>query len=163
MLGEADFCCSMLSCIWLVVTPWTAALHATLFFINSWSLLKIMFIELVILSNHLILCFSLLLLSSIFHSIQVFSNESALSFNWFIKTLIFKVVNDIFELISTIFVTLFYLLPLFFAFFFSLFSDSCDFSLEFYIISLSLLSKHNNYTPFKTCFSSSPRVCNTHL
>ena len=81
------------------VIPWTAALHASLFFIKSWCLLKIMFIELVILSNHLILCFFLLLLSSIFHSITVFSNESALSFNWFIKALIFKVVNDIFELI----------------------------------------------------------------
>ena len=99
-----------------------------------------MFIELVVLSNHLILCFSFLLLCSIFHSTWVFSNELALSFNWFIKTLIFKVVNDIFELISTILVTLFYLLLLFFAYFLSLFSDSCDFSLEFYIIPLSLLS-----------------------
>ena len=134
------FVVQLLSHIWLFVTPWTAELHASLFFINSWSLLKIMFIELVILSNHLILCFSFLLLCSIFHSTWVFSNESALSFNWFIKTLIFKVVNDIFELISTILVTLFYLLPLFFAYFLSLFSDSCDFSLEFYIILLSLLS-----------------------
>ena len=111
--------------VWLFVVPWPAALQASLFFIKSWCLLKIMFIELVILSNHLILCFFLLLLSSIFHSIMVFSNESALSFNWFIKTLIFKVVNDIFELTSTIFVTLFYLFPLFFTFSLSLSSASC--------------------------------------
>ena len=49
---------------------------------NSWSLLKLMFIELVMASNHLILCHSLLLPPSIFHSIRVFSNESVLHIRW---------------------------------------------------------------------------------
>ena len=60
------------------MTPGTAACQASLFFITSWSLLKLMFIESVILSNHLVLCHPLFLLPSIFPSIKVFSNESAL-------------------------------------------------------------------------------------
>ena len=67
----------MLSHVWLFVTPWTEALQAFLSTI-SWSLLKLMSIELVMLSNHLILCHPLLLLPSIFPSIRVISNESAL-------------------------------------------------------------------------------------
>ena len=59
----------------LFATPWTAIWQAPLSF---WSLLKFMSIELVMLSNHLILCCSLLLLPSIFPSIRVFSKESAL-------------------------------------------------------------------------------------
>ena len=59
-------------------TPWTAACQASLFITNSWSLLKLMSIESVMPSNHLILCRPLLLLPSIFPSIRVFSNESAL-------------------------------------------------------------------------------------
>ena len=59
-------------------TPWTVARQASLSFTNSRSLLKLMFIELVISSNHLILCRLLLLLPSIFPSIRVFSNESVL-------------------------------------------------------------------------------------
>ena len=66
-----------LSCVRLFVTPWTAACQASLSITNSWSLLKLMSIELVISSNHLILC-QPLLLPSIFPSIRVFSNESAL-------------------------------------------------------------------------------------
>ena len=58
-------------------TPWTAAWEASLS-INSWSLLKLMSIELAMPSNHLILCRPLLLLPSIFPSIRVFYNESAL-------------------------------------------------------------------------------------
>ena len=62
----------------LFATPWTAAHQASLSITNSQSLLKLMFIELVMPSNHLILCHCLLLLPSIFPSIRVFSNESAL-------------------------------------------------------------------------------------
>ena len=68
-----------LSCVPLFVTPWTAAHQASLSFIISWSLLKLMF-KSVMPSNHLILCRHLLLLPSIFPSIRVFSNESALLF-----------------------------------------------------------------------------------
>ena len=70
-----------LSCVRLFVTPWTAACQASLSFTISWSLLKLMCIELVIPSNHLILCRSLLL-PSVFPSIRVFSNESALCIRW---------------------------------------------------------------------------------
>ena len=58
--------------------PWTAARQASLSITNSWSLLKLMLIELMMPSNHLILCCPLLLLPSIFPSIRVFSNESVL-------------------------------------------------------------------------------------
>ena len=71
-----------LSCVWLFVIPWTAACQASLFITNSWSLPKLMCIELVIPSNHLILCYPLLLLPSIFPSIRVFSNELALCIRW---------------------------------------------------------------------------------
>ena len=67
-----------LSRVWLFVTPWTAACQASLPITNSWSLLTLMSIESVMPSNHLILCHPLLLLPSIFPSIRVFSNESAL-------------------------------------------------------------------------------------
>ena len=71
-----------LSSIWLFATSWTAAHQASLFFTISWSLLKLMFIELVMPSNHPILCRPLLLLPSIFPSIRVFSNESVLRIRW---------------------------------------------------------------------------------
>ena len=64
--------------IQLLVTPWTAAHQASLSFTVSWSLLKLMSIRSVMLSNHLFLCHPLLLLPSIFPSIRVFINESAL-------------------------------------------------------------------------------------
>ena len=64
------------------VTPWTAVHQATLSITNPWSLLKLMSVELVTPSNHLILCCPLLLLPSIFPSIRVFSNESALLIRW---------------------------------------------------------------------------------
>ena len=70
------------SLVWLFGTPWTAAHQASLSFTISLILLKIMSIELVILSNHLILCLHLLLLPSVFPNIRVFSNESALHFRW---------------------------------------------------------------------------------
>ena len=66
----------------LFVTPWTAAHQASLSFTISWSLLKLMSIESVMPSNHIILCCPLLLLPSIFPSIRVFSNESALHIRW---------------------------------------------------------------------------------
>ena len=64
------------------VTPWSAALQASLSSSISWNSLKLMSIESVMSSNHLILCHLLLLLPSIFPSIRVFSNESALHFRW---------------------------------------------------------------------------------
>ena len=64
------------------MTPWTAARQASLSITNSWSLLKLMSIELVMPSNHLILCHPLLLLLSIFPSIRVFSNESVFPIKW---------------------------------------------------------------------------------
>ena len=72
----------LLSRVRLFVTPWTAARQASLSFIITWSLLKFMSIESVMPSNHLILCHPLLLLLSIFPSIRVFSNESALHIRW---------------------------------------------------------------------------------
>ena len=71
----------LLSHVWLFATPWTAACQSSLL-INSRTLLKLMSIELVMPSNHLILCHSLLLLPSIFPSIRVFSNESVLHIRW---------------------------------------------------------------------------------
>jgi len=64
------------------MTPWTVAHWASLSFTVSHSLLKLMSIESVMPSNHLILCCPLLLLLSIFPSIRVFSNESALHIRW---------------------------------------------------------------------------------
>ena len=64
------------SCVRIFVTPWSAARQASLSFAISRSLLKLMFIDSVMLSNHLILCCALLLLPSNFHSIRVFSNKS---------------------------------------------------------------------------------------
>ena len=66
----------------LFVTPWTGTRQASLSITNSWSLLKLMSIELVMPSNHLILCRPLLILPSIFPSIRVFSSESALRITW---------------------------------------------------------------------------------
>ena len=71
-----------LSHVQLVATPWTAARQASLPIANSQSLLKLMSTELVMPSNHLILCRPLLFLPSIFPSIRVFSNESALHVRW---------------------------------------------------------------------------------
>ena len=71
-----------LSCVQLFATPWTVARQASLSITNSRSLLKLMFIESVMPSNHLILCHPFLLSPSIFPSIRVFSNESALHIRW---------------------------------------------------------------------------------
>ena len=64
------------------MTPWTATRQASLSITNSWSLLKLMSIESVMPSNHLILCRPLFLPPSIFPSIRVFSNESVLCLRW---------------------------------------------------------------------------------
>ena len=72
----------MFSRVWLFATPWTAAHQASLSITNSWSLLKLMSTESVMPSNHLILCHPLLLPSSIFPSIRVFSSESVLRIRW---------------------------------------------------------------------------------
>ena len=69
-----------LSSVQLLVTPWTVACQVSLPITNSWSLLKLMFIKLVMPSNHLILCCPLLLLPSVFPSIRIFSNKSGKDF-----------------------------------------------------------------------------------
>ena len=71
-----------ISHVWLFATPWTAAFQASLSFTISQSLLKLMPIESVMLSNHLILCCPLLLPPSVFPSIRVFSNKSTLPIRW---------------------------------------------------------------------------------
>ena len=70
------------SLVRLFATPWTAAHQASLSIVNTWSLLKLISIELVTPSNHLILYHPLLLLPSIFPSIRVFSNESDFHIRW---------------------------------------------------------------------------------
>ena len=79
---EINFQFSSLSCVRLSATPWTAARQASLSIINSRSLLKLMFIQLVKPSDHLISGCPLLLLPSIFSSIRVFSNERVLCIRW---------------------------------------------------------------------------------
>ena len=71
-----------ISRVWLFVTPWTVAHQASLYFTISWSLLKLMSIDSVMPSNHLILCHPLLFLPSIIPSIRVFCNESAFHIRW---------------------------------------------------------------------------------
>ena len=70
------------SCVWFFATPWTATYQTSLSITNSWSLLKLLSIELVMPSNHLILCYSLLLPPSIFPSMRVFSKQSVLHIRW---------------------------------------------------------------------------------
>ena len=72
----------LLSHVWLFANPWTAACQASLSITNSQNLSRLMSIELVMPPNHFILCRPLLLLPSIFPSIRVFSNESALHIRW---------------------------------------------------------------------------------
>ena len=77
-----NFCCSVAKSCSTVCDPWTAVGQASLSFSISQSLLRFMSIELVMLSNHLILCWPLLLLPSVFPSIRVFSSELALHIKW---------------------------------------------------------------------------------
>ena len=76
------FVVQSLSHVRLFATPWTAAGQTSLSFTISWSLLKLMSIQSMMPSNHLILCHPLLLLPSIFPSIRVFSSESVLPITW---------------------------------------------------------------------------------
>ena len=76
------FIIQWLNHLWLFATPWTAACQASLSFTISQSLFKLMSIESVMPSNHLILCCALLRLPSVFASIRIFSNESVLSIRW---------------------------------------------------------------------------------
>ena len=79
MASTHQFSCSVVSDS---LQPWTAARQVSLSIISSWSLLKLMSIESVMPSSHLILCHPLLLLPSIPHSIRVLSNESTLRMRW---------------------------------------------------------------------------------
>ena len=81
-MGAVSDSVQSLSHVQLFVTPWIAAHQASLSITNSRSLFKLMFIESVMPSNHLILCCPLLLPLSIFSSIRVFSNESVLCIRW---------------------------------------------------------------------------------
>ena len=76
------FIVQSLGCVQLFVIPWIAVLQASLSFTISQSLLKLMSIESVMPSNHLVLCHPLLLLPSIFPSFRVFSNESIVCIKW---------------------------------------------------------------------------------
>ena len=80
--GDISQSVQSLSHVQLFATAWTATHQASLSITNSWSLLKLMSIESVMPSNHLILCHPLLLWPSIFPSIRVFSNESVLCIKW---------------------------------------------------------------------------------
>ena len=85
LINTSMFCFSSvqsLSLVQLFATPWTIACQASLPIINSWSPPKPMSIELLMPSNHLFICQILLLLSTIFPSIRVFSNESTLHIRW---------------------------------------------------------------------------------
>ena len=81
VLSILIFCCSVTKSCPTLCDSWTAAYQASLSITNSWSFLKLMSIESVMPSSHLILCHPLLL-PSIFHSVRVFSNESVLCIRW---------------------------------------------------------------------------------
>ena len=82
VIGYHQSSVQSLSHVRLFATPWTAVCQGFLSITNSWSLLKLMSIELVMQSNHLILCCPFFLLPSIFPRIRVFSNESTLCMRW---------------------------------------------------------------------------------
>ena len=82
LLNEILSSVQLLTCIWLFVTPLTTARQASLSITISQSLPKLMSVERVMPSSHLILCHPLLLLPPVPHSIRVFSNESTLSMRW---------------------------------------------------------------------------------
>ena len=80
----------LLSCVQLFATPCTATCQGSLSFTIFWSLLKLVSIDLVMSSNHLILCRPLIFLPSILASIRVFSNESALHIQWRVMCIVFR-------------------------------------------------------------------------
>ena len=109
--GCCSVCVVQLSCAWLFATPWTEARQASLSFIISRSLLKLLSIESVMSSNHLVLSHLLLLLPSIFPCIRIFSNELALCIRWpkyWNFSFSISLSNEYSELISfrTIFISL---------------------------------------------------------
>ena len=81
-VGLKNSSVQLLSCVRLFATPWITARQASLFITNSWSLLRLMSIESVTPSSHLILCRPLLLLPPIPPSIRVFSSQSILRMRW---------------------------------------------------------------------------------
>ena len=81
-VSPVSFSVQSLSCVSLFVAPWTIACQASLSINNSQSLPKLIYIESMMPSNHLILCHPLLLPPSIFPSIRVFSNESVICIRW---------------------------------------------------------------------------------
>ena len=95
-ISKCIYSVQLLSCFWLFATPWTAAHQASLSITNSQSLLKLMSIELVMPSNHLNLCCTLLFPPSIFPSIRVFSNESVLRYE-VAKVLEFQLQHQSFQ------------------------------------------------------------------
>ena len=92
----STFCVCVPSRVWLFVTPWTASHQTSLSITNSWSLLKLMSLESVMPSNHLILCHPLLLSPSIFPSIRVLSNESVLCIK-VAEVLVFQLQHQFFQ------------------------------------------------------------------
>ena len=88
------FVVQLLSHVWLFGTPWSTACQTSLSFTISQSLLKLMSIESIMSSNHLILCRSLLLLPSIFPSIRVISNEAILYIKWPVLEIHFSISSS---------------------------------------------------------------------
>ena len=84
LLNHDTICCCSVArlCLWLFATPWTAAHRASVSFIISRSLLKLLSIDTVMPSKNLILCCPVLLLPSMFSSIRIFSNKSTLHIKW---------------------------------------------------------------------------------
>ena len=105
----------LFSCVQLFVTPWTAACQASLSFSISQSLVKLMSIELVMPSNCLILCHSLLLLPTMFPNIRVFSNESALCIRCWSFSFNISPSNEYSGLISFIFLFIYFLTFIYFS------------------------------------------------
>ena len=92
------------SCVWLFASPWTAACQASLSITSFQSMLKFMSIELVMPSNHLILCRPLLLLPSIFPSIWVFSMESVLHIVWWLSiylSLFYRIKSKVLDCLAS--------------------------------------------------------------
>ena len=100
MLNIAHYSVQSLIHVQLFVTPWTAARQASLSITNSWSLLKLISIELMMPFNHLMLCHPLRLLPSIFPNIRVFSNELGLCIRWLSFSFSISSFNEYSGLIS---------------------------------------------------------------
>ena len=138
------------SCVWLFVTPWTAVRQASLSFSISWSLLKLMSTESVMLSNHLILCCPLLLWPSVLPSIRAFSIESAFHIRW-LKDWSFSIspresVNKEIFLKFTSFITVWGVLAHLQSFFEGRNRWNCVFLSTFqYFAKFSLRTMHNFY------------------